>query len=75
MRSFRQDYLFGKNKEKELEQSILTLHNFCEKNLKDYDLEETFAICSYVPPWGGDNTGMVRKAFKNLFVYYPHGDY
>lgn len=31
----------------------------------------TFAICSYVPPWGGDNRSMVRGAFDSVFVYYP----
>ena len=35
-----------------------------------------FAICSYVPPWGGDNQELVRQSFKHLFVYYPaSGDY
>lgn len=52
-----------------------SIEDFIADNLKDYDLEETFAICSYVPPWGGNNGEMVRKAFKNLFVYYPHGGY
>jgi len=33
-----------------------------------------FAICSYVPPWHGDNRAMVRAAFENCFVYYPEAD-
>jgi len=39
------------------------------------NLEETFSICSYVPPWYGFKYEMVNNAFKNLFVYYPHGGY
>lgn len=31
------------NEEKELEENILTLYNFCEKNLKDYDWHLTIA--------------------------------
>jgi hypothetical protein len=45
------------------------------KNPFTFNLQETFAICSYVPSWGGDNGKMVREAFPNLFVYYPHGGY
>lgn len=33
-----------------------------------------FAICSYVPPWHGDNRAMARAAFENLFVFYPEQD-
>lgn len=32
-----------------------------------------FAICSYVPPWGGDNGRTVREYFENIFVFYPEG--
>ena len=35
------------------------------------DLETTFAICSYVPPWGGDNAKMAREFFPNVFTFYP----
>lgn len=49
------------------------IRQFIEENIKDYDLEETFAICSYVPDWGDKNNALVREKFKNLFVYYPHG--
>jgi hypothetical protein len=52
-----------------------SIEDFILENIKDYNLDETFAICSYVPPWGGDNREMARKAFKNIFVYYPHGGY
>jgi len=51
------------------------IEDFISQDLNKFDLEETFAICSYVPSWGGDNGEMVRKAFKNCFVYYPHGGY
>ncbi len=30
-----------------------------------------FAICSYVPPWGGNNEELVRENFEHLFIYYP----
>lgn len=50
-----------------------SIEEFIAENLKEFNLDETFAICSYVPPWGGNNREMVRKAFKNVFVYYPHG--
>lgn len=34
-------------------------------------LDTTFAICSYVPPWHGDNLKLTRAAFKNVFTFYP----
>lgn len=50
-----------------------SIENFIRDDMGQFDLDETFAICSYVPPWGGDNIEMVRQAFKNVFTYYPHG--
>jgi len=36
------------------------------------DLNTTFAICSYVPPWyEEDSLELCRKNFKNVFTYYP----
>lgn len=35
------------------------------------DLRTTFAICSYVPDWHGQNRDITRKMFTNCFVYYP----
>lgn len=52
-----------------------TISNFIEKHLSEFNLEQTFAICSYVPNWYGDNIKIVRESFKNLFVYYPSGSY
>lgn len=49
----------------------MSIEQFISKHLHEYDLDKTFAICSYVPPWGGDNAKMVRDAFKNCFVFYP----
>jgi len=40
----------------------------------DLDLDTTFAICSYVPNWHGDNGTITRTAFKHCFVFYPCGD-
>jgi len=51
----------------------MTIENFISEHIDRFDLDETFAMCSYVPPWGGDNIKMVREAFKNVFTYYPHG--
>jgi hypothetical protein len=42
-------------------------------NFAKLDLDETFAILNYVPPWYHDNCRLVRGAFKNLYVFYPHG--
>lgn len=53
----------------------MSIEEFIKTHLRDFFLEETFAICSYVPEWGADNGKLVREAFKNVFVYYPHGEY
>lgn len=53
----------------------MPIEQFIKEHLHKLDLEETFAICSYVPDWGGENRKMVREAFKNVFTYYPHGGY
>lgn len=37
----------------------------------EYDKRSTFAICSYVPPWGGDNQRAAIEAFSNVFSFYP----
>lgn len=50
----------------------MTIDAFLKKYGAEVDKEESFAICSYVPPWHGDNRRMVRELFSNLFVYYPH---
>ena len=50
-----------------------SIRYFIDTHLGEFNLEQTFAICSYVPNWYGDNLKMVRDSFKNLFVYYPSG--
>lgn len=47
----------------------MDIDKFISNHLLDLDLNlnETFAICSYVPT----STELIRKTFKNLFVYYP----
>jgi len=50
-----------------------TIESFISVHIGEFDLDETFAICSYIPPWGADNMKLVREAFKNVFTYYPHG--
>ncbi|NTG73324.1 hypothetical protein G6M02_08280 [Agrobacterium rhizogenes] len=52
---------------------MMNIENFISTHIGDFDLNTTFAICSYVPPWGGDNMARVRSAFKNVFTYYPAG--
>lgn len=43
---------------------------FINEHGKQFDINETFAICSYVPA----SSTLIRKTFKNVFVYYPHGN-
>lgn len=49
----------------------MTVEDFIHHEAKRFDKRTTFAICSYVPDWGGDNRGMVRAAFENVFIFYP----
>ena len=49
----------------------MTITEFISKHLEDFDLDTTFAICSYVPPWHNDNLALARQHFKNVFTYYP----
>lgn len=49
----------------------LKISEFIAQESNGLDLDTTFAICSYVPPWGGDNGAMVRAKFPNCFVFYP----
>ena len=50
---------------------LMSIEEFIAAHSADYDMETAFAICSYVPPWGGDNIGRVRSAFRNVFTFYP----
>lgn len=54
---------------------VMTIEQFIADHIGKFNLKETFAICSYVPPWGGDNMKMVRDSFINVFTYYPHGGF
>ena len=49
----------------------MPIEAFISEHGQNFDMDTTFAICSYVPPWHGDNMGMVRRHFKNVFTYYP----
>ena len=53
---------------------ISSIEEFVKNHLKEFDQETTFAICSYVPPWGADNMKIARDNFKNVFTYYPSGE-
>lgn len=46
-----------------------SIQRFIAEDMHSLDLEETFAICSYVPDLEAQR--MARAAFTNLFVYYP----
>lgn len=50
---------------------LMTIREWIEKELPNYDKDELFAICSYVPPWYDDNEKLVRENFRHCFVYYP----
>lgn len=52
----------------------MSIGEFIAKHAADFDQKRTFAICSYVPPWGDDNMKLARDAFKNVFTYYPASD-
>jgi hypothetical protein len=47
-----------------------------EKDFKDFDLSETFAIMNWNPLWADlkieDRSLNIRKIFKNLYIHYPH---
>jgi hypothetical protein len=49
----------------------MAVSEFVERHTGEYRQDTTFAICSYVPPWGGDNMSLARGAFKNVFTFYP----
>lgn len=51
----------------------MSIGAFLDQHGHQFDLKETFAICSYVPMWGERTTEHIRRHFPNLFVYYPHG--
>ena len=50
---------------------MMTIADFINQHGGDFDQETTFAICSYVPPWGNDNSALARTFFRNVFTYYP----
>lgn len=42
--------------------------DFIEEHLNEFDLDETFAICSFV---GSEPIDAVKSNFKNIFTFYP----
>jgi hypothetical protein len=48
---------------------IKRIQNFLIENLMEYDLDETFVICSYVPDEEAKN--MIKEKCKNIFIFYP----
>jgi hypothetical protein len=49
----------------------MTIDAFIAKHLKEFNLKQTFAICSYVPPWYGHDIKSVAMNFPNIFTFYP----
>lgn len=52
----------------------MSIEDFCAQHAPSMDRDRTFAICSYVPSWGGDNMKIARDSFKNVFAFYPAGE-
>jgi hypothetical protein len=52
----------------------MPISDWIKNELPKYEPEQLFAICSYVPPWGGDNQKLVRESFQDVFAYYPRHD-
>lgn len=53
------------------EHYVCSIQDFIKNEAHKLDLDETFAICSYVPDF--EATTLAREHFKNIMVYYPHG--
>jgi len=51
---------------------VMSISDYIKNHIGDLNLKDTFAICSYVPPWGDDNMKLARENFLNVFTYYPH---
>ena len=49
----------------------MVIKKFIEEYGEMYNKQQTFAICSYVPPWYDDNIKIVKENFTNVFTYYP----
>lgn len=46
----------------------MSIGDFIARHVHEFDIDETFAICSYVPLAYQED---IRSAFKNLFIFYP----
>jgi hypothetical protein len=51
----------------------MPIADFIEQHAAGFEKNQTFAICSYVPPWHSDNIALTRANFENVFTYYPSG--
>lgn len=53
----------------------MTTGEFIRDHAADLDQNRTFAICSYVPNWFGENSRELTQAnFRNVFTFYPARD-
>lgn len=48
---------------------LMTIETFIDSEISKYDLDETFAICSYVP--SSIAAKQARMTFPNIFTFYP----
>lgn len=51
------------------EHHVMPIRDFVEQDR--LNVNTTFAICSYVPPWQDDNIKIARENYSNVFTYYP----
>lgn len=51
----------------------MSISDFLREHASIYDVDTSFAICSYVPDWHDNNMKLVRDAFRNVFTFYPCG--
>ncbi len=52
---------------------VKTIQDFIRDDISELDLDETFAICNYVPDDAARE--LVCKTFKNVYVFYPCGNF
>ena len=37
-----------------------------------FDIDSTFAICSYVPDRNNKNKNLIKETFNNVYIFYPY---
>lgn len=55
---------------------VSTIEEFIQNiDAMELDLNEVFAICSYVPNWEAKNRELVRHHFENVYTFYPYSSH